>query len=222
MALTQRSHWNLLLEQISLAVKAALTCGLAHWPSYLLVPGEGKAWNTLHKCWINCRNRCSTDLWIESEDCPIAASWCFLKVPILKESRVLRTSAKGLPACPCSILPLRKGRVVHATAAYHNLPAAPWSNMWISLKQTQPRIAGKWKVTQQHHKYIHKYQKHSKTTTSPTTWSRNSPGISVWTSTHYFRLRSQSRIHCCFQTWHGQLSQQVGALAQDHFSGGNC
>mmetsp|Transcript_9576 Transcript_9576/g.19973 ORF Transcript_9576/g.19973 Transcript_9576/m.19973 type:complete len:271 (+) Transcript_9576:859-1671(+) len=44
-------------------------------------------------------------------------------------------------ACPCSILPLRKGRVVHATAAYHN----------------------------------------------------------------------QSRIHCCFQTWHGQLSQQVGA-----------
>lgn len=97
MALTQRSHWNLLLEQISLAVKAALTCSLAHWPSYLLVPGEGKAWNSLQKFWVPCRNRCSTDLWIESEDCPIAASWCFLKVPILKESRKMRTSSDFRP-----------------------------------------------------------------------------------------------------------------------------
>ena len=181
----------------------------------------------LHKCWENCRNRCSTDLWIESEDCPIAASWCCLKVPILGKRITLRalTSAKGFPACPCSILPLRKGSVVHATAAYHNLSRTLIKHVDFpaTLSPESPENGKSPNNTTN----IHKYQTHSKTTTSPTTWSRNSnlpqqsPGISVWTSTHDFRLRSQSRIHCCFQTWHGQLSQQVGASAH-HFSGGNC
>ena len=155
MALTQRSHWNLLLEQISLAVKAALTCSLAHWPSYLLVPGEGKAWNTLHKCWVPCRNRCSTDLWIESEDCPIAASWCFLKLPILKESRKTRTSSDFRPVHVASS---------HFGKAVLYMPPLLTTTCrtlikHVDLKKTQPRISGKWKVTQQHHKYIHKYQK---------------------------------------------------------------
>ena len=219
MALTQRSHWNLLLEQISLAVKAALTCSLAHhWPSYLLVPGEGKAWNTLHKCWVPCRNRCSTDLWIESEDCPIAASWCFLKLPILKESRKTRTSSDFRPVHVASS---------HFGKAVLYMPPLLTTTCrtlikHVDLKKLSPESPENGKSPNNTTNIYTNIKKHSKTTTSPTTWSRNSPGISVWTSTHYFRLRSQSRIHCCFQTWHGQLSQQVGALAQDHFSGGNC